>query len=219
MKLLFSEENFPGILITFCGLDGSGKTTQIDLLENRLVKETHSVFRTFQPTKEMRKNDLFRTFVDGKQNDYRDLEYRSLSLLTVSDRLQHSRHVILPKLNEGKIVISDRYYYSAIVNLRARGYKKDKWIYEIAQNIPKPDLAIFLDVGFDEAIRRVRSRENEKDRYIDLKFHRNLWKEYKYVSKNTDCVILNSQNSIEETSNTIYKLVEDIICKKMKKIF
>ena len=206
MRLDFSDEKFPGILICFCGLDGAGKTTQIEILKNRIIRDGYGEPTcTFQPTKEMRQNFLFRKFVDGKKSDYEAYEYRSLSLLTVSDRLQHSRHVILPQLLDGKIVISDRYFYTALINLRARGYKEDKWIYEIAKYIPKPDLTFFINVDFDEAMRRVRSREEEKDRYIHMKFHKKLWEEYQYISHKTDCIILDNKLCIEEMATIVYE--------------
>ena len=215
MRLEFSDEKFPGILISFCGLDGAGKTTQIEILRNHIINDGYDApFCTFQPTKEMRQNFLFRKFVDGEKSDYEAYEYRSLNLLTVSDRLQHSRHVILPQLLDGKTVISDRYFYTALINLRARGYKQDRWIYEIAKYIPKPDLTFFINVDFDEAVRRVRSREEEKNRYIDMEFHKKLWEEYLYISQNTECIVLDNKLSIEEMATVVYEKFLKVIAKK-----
>ena len=59
-------------------------------------------------------------------------DYRSLSLLAASDRIQHCSRVIVPELKKGRLVISDRYFYSCLANLRARGYTEDRWIYEVA---------------------------------------------------------------------------------------
>lgn len=68
MKLEFSKEIFPSILISFCGIDGSGKTTQINCLKNYIIDHgLNEPFLTFQPIKEMRENFLFRKFVDGKR--------------------------------------------------------------------------------------------------------------------------------------------------------
>ena len=75
-------------------------------------------------------------------------------------------------------MVSDRYFYSCLANLRARGYEQDRWIYEISASIPKPDLAFFLDVDVDTAIRRVRSRASERDRYIDVPLQHRLRREY-----------------------------------------
>ena len=63
-----------------------------------------------------------------------------------------------------------------LANLCARGYERDRWIYEIAkQSIPAPDLAFFLDVPVETAVARVRQRPEEKDRYIDMELQNKLW--------------------------------------------
>ena len=136
---------------------------------NRLVSELkneYTVFLTKQPTPSVRESEIFRAYMDSP--DHSSYEYRSLSLFAAADRVQHSNKVIEAEMNKGKIVISDRYFYSCLANLRARGYKKDRWIYEIAESIIKPDISFFLDVPISEAIYRVRCRKEEQNRYIDV---------------------------------------------------
>ena len=153
-----------GLLFTFCGLDGCGKTTMIQRLTDDLQKE-YDIFLTKQPTNAVRNSAIFRTYMDSPNHDAYD--YRSLSLLAASDRIQHGNKVIEPEMANGRIVISDRYFYSCLANLRARGYKYDEWIYEIAESVVCPDLAFFFDVPVEIAVARVRSRQEEKDRYIE----------------------------------------------------
>ena len=106
MKALNMRQNEKkGWLITFCGLDGCGKTTMINRLTADLEND-YAVFLTKQPTDFVRKSDIFRTYMDCPDHDAYD--YRSLSLLAASDRLQHVNKVIGPALEEGKIVLSDR---------------------------------------------------------------------------------------------------------------
>ena len=165
----------PGLLITFCGLDGCGKTTMMKRLIADLEKE-HALFVTKQPTNAVRNSEIFRTYMDSPNHDAFD--YRTLSLLAAADRLQHVKKVIEPEMQKGKIVLSDRYFYSCLSNLRARGYKEDLWIYEIAKNVIKPDVAFFFDLPAEEAVARVRRRPEEKDRYIDMDLQYKLQKEY-----------------------------------------
>lgn len=212
MYLKFSSESFPGIFITFCGLDGTGKTTLICRLSEKLQEMNYKVFCTYQPSREVRQSTLFRQFVDT--NNHEGLEYRSLSLLTVSDRVQHSTQVILPRLKKGEIVISDRYFYSALVNLRARGYKEDKWIYEIASYLPRPDIAFFLDIDFDLSLQRIRQRSNEKDKWIDIEFNKLLKEEFIHVSNISDGIIVDSSGNPDVTFETIWKYVEVILKEK-----
>ena len=123
-----------GRLITFCGLDGCGKSTMIRRTEAYLTSLGYPVLLTKQPTDFVRRSDIFRTYMDAENHDAYD--YRSLSLLAASDRVQHGNRVVLPALLAGKTVVSDRYFYSCLANLRARGYEDDRRIYEVAQSIP-----------------------------------------------------------------------------------
>lgn len=213
MKLHFSDEKFPGILISFCGIDGSGKTTQIEMLTSWLEQKRYMVTNTFQPTKTVRELALFRQFVDSDKHE--GLEYRSLSLITVSDRLQHSRQFILPKLMNSEIVITDRYFFSALANLWARGYKNDKWIFEIASFIPKPDIAFFMDTNFDTSLKRVRSRPNEKEKFIDIEFDKKLYENMMQIGKDSDGVFLKGENAIDEIHKTVILYISDILNRKL----
>lgn len=180
MRLKLAEKGCKGRLITFCGLDGCGKTTQIARLAAYLEGRGVPVFLTRQPTDFVRNTTIFRGYMDTP--DHAPYDYQALSLLCAADRVQHSNRVILPKLEEGYTVISDRYFYSCLANLRARGYRRDRWIYEIAAEIPRPDLAFFLDVEVDIAVRRVRARAAERDRYIDLALQHRLREEYRALA-------------------------------------
>ena len=181
MKALRMRKNdCPGRLITFCGLDGSGKSTMINLLTDALRAQGKRVFVTKQPTDFVRNSDIFRNFQDYPSNEGYD--YLSLSLLAAADRVQHVSQVIVPKLREVDYVISDRYIYSCLANLHARGYQRDSWLYEIAPAIVKPNVAFFIDVPVDKAIERVRRRPSERYRYIDTDFQEVLRQEYLQMS-------------------------------------
>ena len=193
-KLNMRTNNKSGFLFTFCGLDGCGKTTLITMLNEELEKK-YRVFLTKQPTDAVRKSEIFRTYMDNP--DHTRFDYRSLSLLAASDRLQHGSKVIENKISDGNIVICDRYFYSCLANLRARGYEKDKWIYEIAKPILKPDIAFFLDVPVDVAIKRVRSRESEKNRYIDIELQHRLRDEYLSICKANNGVLISTDMPVE----------------------
>ena len=211
MKILnMRPNNTCGLLITFCGLDGCGKTTMLTRLENELG-EKYKIFKTKQPTNAVRESDIFRTYMDNPNHDGYD--YRSLSLLAASDRLQHVNKVIEPQMAEGKIVISDRYFYYCLANLRARGFLKDEWIYEIAESVIKPDISFFFDVPVEVAIERVRSRPAEKDRYIDMELQHKLRDEYIKICKANNGVLISTEMPIEECYSIVKKEVERVINK------
>ena len=85
-KLKMRSNQTNGLLITFCGLDGCGKTTMIQHLVSDLETQHIEVFLTKQPTDFVRKSDIFRTYMDSP--DHNAFDYRSLSLLAASDRVQ-----------------------------------------------------------------------------------------------------------------------------------
>jgi len=201
-----------GILISFCGLDGCGKTTQINLLNKYLSEIEKQVLLTKQPTDEVRKSAIFRTYMDTPIHEKYD--YRALSLFAASDRIQHSNKVIKPALEEGLIVLSDRYIYSCIANLWARGYVTDTWIYEIASFIPKPDITFFFDIDVETAVKRVRSRESEKDRFIDIGLQYRLREQYLSIAKENNSIIIDTRNSIDECFETVKNAVDKVIYNK-----
>ena len=196
-RLKMTPHNTSGFLITVCGLDGCGKSTIIKMLKEKLENDGKTVILTKQPTDTVRKSMIFRQYMDSENHD--NYSYRALSLFAASDRVQHSNKEILSELQKGNVVISDRYFYSCLANLRARGYKKDNWIYEISKYIPMPDAAVFLDVPVDIAIDRVRQRPEEKDRYIDISLQHKLLEEYKKICKENKGIALASDKSEEET--------------------
>ena len=212
MKLEMKQNEFKGKLITFCGLDGCGKTTQIKLLAKWLENNGYKVYITKQPSDFVRNSKIFRTYMDSPMHDAFD--YRALSLFCASDRVQHSNRVISQKLKEGYIVISDRYYYSCLANLIARGFKDDRWIYEIAKSISNPDLAFFLNIPVEEAIKRVRARPEEKDRYVDVELQKKLHDLYVLIARENGGIVVSTLISEDISFKRIVFEVERMLnCK------
>lgn len=213
-KLKMIPHKTDGCLVTFCGLDGCGKTTMIKKFTEWLQKEYGiSPILTREPTNLVRNSEIFRTFMDCKDNS--NFDYRSLSLLAASDRVQHSKKMILPALKNGNTIISDRYFYSCLANLRARGYKSDKWIYEISESIVKPDLAFFIDVPVEIAIKRVRQRPEEKTRYIDIELQCKLREQYMLICRENNGIMLSSRDNEDKTFLEICNAYKKIIRKEI----
>lgn len=207
-KLEMRPNTTNGLLITFCGLDGCGKTTMIHRLMAEL-EQKHQVFLTKQPTDFVRQSAIFRTYMDSPNHDAYD--YRSLSLLAASDRLQHVNKIIEPTMKQGQIVLSDRYFYSCLANLHARGFEEEQWIYEIAKSVIEPDVAFFFDIPVETAVARVRRREAEKDRYIDMGLQDRLREKYLEICKANNGVLVSTEMSVEESYQVVKKAVEKVI--------
>ena len=107
-------------------------------------------------------------------------------------------------MRSGKIVLSDRYFYSCLANLRARGFEHDKWIYEISESVIKPDVAFFFDVPVEEAVARVRRRPEEKNRYIDMDLQYRLRQEYLNICDANGGILISTLQSKDDC----YKIVK-----------
>ena len=179
------------------------------MVTQALAKQGVEFIVTKQPTAAMRNTEIFRTFMDCPDNSA--YEYRSLSLMAAADRIQHANKIILPALREGKTVICDRYFYSCLANLRARGYIHDKWIYEISENIPKPDVAFFLDLPVKTAVERVRMRPTEKNRFIDVPLQHLLRNEYREICYANHGMLVRTDIDINHTFATIKASVQQLL--------
>lgn len=147
--------------------------------------------------------------MDSPNHDAYD--YRSLSLLAASDRLQHVNKVIEPAMQSGKIVVSDRYFYSCLANLWARGFEQDNWIYEVSESVIKPDVAFFFDVPVETAVKRVRSRPAEANRYIDMELQHRLRDAYRAICKANNGILISTEMSIEECYSIVKNEVERVM--------
>ena len=208
MRLQMKVHNYPGYLFVFCGLDGSG---QIELLEEFFQRIDMPAYITKQPTDTVRSSPIFRNYMDSP--DHSMYDYRALSLLCASDRVQHTNRDIVPKISQGRVVISDRYFYSCLANLRARGYVKDRWICEVSSFVPKPDIAFFMDVEVDIAISRIQSQENGKNRYIDIELQYRLREQYLEIAQENGGVVIDGNQSVEDSFQKICSRVMQKICK------
>lgn len=208
-KIHMKENNYPGYLFTFCGLDGCGKTSMIKRLTNYFNERNIFPILTKQPTNAVRNSPIFKTYMNSP--DHEAYAYRSLSLLAASDRIQHTEKEIEPVLQKGGIVISDRYFYSCLANLHARGFENDQWIYEIAQFIQKPSISFFLDVPVEVAVQRVRQREDERERYIDMELQYRLREEYLQIAEATQGVVITTEQSEAESFQLIIKAIKKMM--------
>ncbi|MFH1404018.1 MAG: dTMP kinase [Candidatus Altiarchaeota archaeon] len=135
------------------GIDGCGKSTHARLLAEWLVKEGRDVVLTAEPT-DGKIGVFIREVLSGRET----VDPKTLSMLFTADRYEHLLNRIEPALAEGKIVVSERYYYSTIAYQSAQGVDWN-WLFEINKFARKPDLTILLDVKPDEGASRTDTNE------------------------------------------------------------
>jgi dTMP kinase len=143
-----------GVFIVIEGLDGSGKTTQANMLSKRLCSK-HDVICTAEPSRY--KTGRFireRCLYDEKR-----LPVEAEALLFAADRVEHVQKEILPALKEGKIVVCDRYLYSTLAYQGSAGLSLD-WIRTINAAALQPDLAVFIDMPPERVLERLRRKKS-----------------------------------------------------------
>lgn len=194
-RLKLRPNQHKGKLIVFEGTDGAGKTTLIGLTKNYLLgMQEREILCVKQPTDLSRKTKLFQKMMYCK--DHADIDYRAVQLLTMSDRMQHTYEIIEPALQDGKIVICDRYIYTSLANMLARGYRKEKWFYEAAKHLIRPNLVFLAYVPPETAIARIKARPEESNRHLDeMLLHGVAWQFCEMARHEKFCVLDTSQNA------------------------
>ena len=144
----FERGDLPGRLFIVEGIDGSGKSTQIDLLHKWLVGEGYLVvFSEWNSSPIVKK-----TTKRGKRRHL--LSPMSFSLIHAADFASRIHDSILPALQAGAVVLADRYIYTAFARDAVRGVNRH-WLRGVYSFAPAPTLAFYFDVPLDEAIRRI----------------------------------------------------------------
>lgn len=147
-----------GKFITLEGIDGSGKSTQMGMLADVMRSRGLDVVTTCEPGGTALGKALRAAFLETKENVAPMAELLSFA----ADRAQHVEHFIKPAIDQGKIVISDRYADATFAYQGAgRGFPEDKvdQVIELATGGLKPDLTLFFDIPVDAAIARMAVRD------------------------------------------------------------
>ena len=143
-----------GIFICVEGLDGCGKTTQAKLLVKRLKGDYDAVY-TAEPSDGKIGKLIKKHYLHADKRGSAVVE----ALLFAADRFEHLKSKVLPALNEGKLVVSDRYVYSSLAYQGAAGLDL-KWIEKINEHAVRPGLALFVDVEPETVIRRLKRKRS-----------------------------------------------------------
>ncbi len=142
------DVNMPGRLFIVEGIDGSGKSTQLDLLSKWLMSQGYLVVFTEWNSSPIVKSTTRR----GKKQ--RLLSPVSFSLIHAADFANRTHAQILPALKAGAIVLADRYVYTAFARDAVRGVSRE-WLRGVYSFAVMPTLAFYFDVPLPEAIRRI----------------------------------------------------------------
>jgi len=197
------KNSYPGKFIVIEGLDGSGQSTQANLLNDFLTKKGLKVILTKEPTKDSEAGRKIREVLDKKEK----MEPSQLQELFAQDRKEHLENLILPALEEGKIVISDRYFFSSFAYGTASGLDLE-WLIKINNNFLLPDITFLLKVSPEVCLERIAKRNQERTIFEEKEKLARVWDVYKILPTRFENIFLiDGEKSIEEVLEEIKKII------------
>ena len=200
-----------GKFISFEGIEGTGKSTQAKLLQQGLLGLGYEVILTEEPGGTLISLRIREILLSV---DHTNMKPLTELLLYNAARAQHIEEVILPALNRGAVVITDRFTDSTFAYQGyGRGIDLDllESIDKIATNGLRPDITMLLDLDVETGLKRNR-RINKTDRLEleDVEFHQRVRKGYhELAAKEPDRIkLIDASGSIQEIQDKIVSVIE-----------
>lgn len=210
-----NERINPGNFIVFEGIDGSGKSTQVDLLVDRLNKEGIRSYKTMEPTASPIGSLIHQIMIGRIKTDN-----RVIAALFVADRLDHLLNDvdgILTKINKGTTVISDRYYFSSYA-YHSVDMDMD-WVInanEQSSRILRPTITVFIDVDPDIALERILKNRahqelfEQKSRLVCVR--EKYMEAFDKLKDKENYVIINGNQKPEKIAEEVWEKVKQYFC-------
>jgi dTMP kinase len=196
-----------GLFICVEGLDGSGKTTQAQILTERLSKN-YSIVLTAEPSR-----GKTGTYIrEGCLYEEKRLPSAAEALLFAADRIEHVENEIKPALEQGNVVICDRYFYSSYAYQGSAGLNLG-WIKRINSYALRPDYAVFIDVTPERVLERLRRKKSVME---TLQIQRSVREVYLSFVRKGELVLIDGEGTRDEVANTLFSKVQGLIAARLK---
>ena len=197
--------------ITLEGIEGSGKTSSLKSITDLLDKKNISYIVTREPGGSSIGKELRAILLNPDTEISPEVEL----MLMLSDRKDHVEKIILPNLEKGYWVISDRFMDSSIAYQGGGRQLDKKLIISLTDylNLPQPDLTLLFDLPVEISLSRVKAR-GELDRFEkeELEFHKRIRNTYLDLAKNNSnrIKIIDSSKKIESMLNNVKQAIEKL---------
>ena len=208
------------LFITFEGGDGSGKSTQVNLLKDYLDNLNFETIKTREPGGTPSAEILRELLTTGEVEKWTPM---SEALLMWASRYEHLIQVIKPALNLGKNVISDRFYDSTYAyqgvahNL---GIDKMEKLKKIIIGDIEPDVTFVLDIDPKVGLKRSLDRSNQENRFesYNIDFHNKIRSAFLEIAKKNKnrCVVIDASLNEQEINNLIITVIDNLITDKQE---
>lgn len=203
------KNNFSGLFIVFEGLDGSGLSTQAKLISAKLQSKGYPNLVTKEPT-----NNLIGGLIRGQLTHDWQASMECLQLLFAADRAHHLDREIIPALKAGKIVISDRYFFSSVA-FGSLKLKRD-WLLKLNENFLYPDLTFLIKVPVNNCIKRMRESRFKFELFEEKEKLAEIWKGYEWLAKEfKDVYLVDGTSSTNQVANDISRTLNKFLKKKL----
>lgn len=207
-----------GLFITMEGPEGAGKTTIINMLIETLQSENYSVISTREPGGIEIAEQIRKVILD-KNNTTMDA--RTEALLYAAARRQHLVEKVLPALEQGSIVLCDRFIDSSLAYqgyARGLGIEEVYTINKFAIEDRMPDVTFYFDVDPEIGLERIHQNKGREINRLDmenLEFHRKVREGYHQLSRiYSDRIIeIDASQSIQEVHETALRILKEYIQK------
>lgn len=209
----FKRNKSEGLYVAIEGIDGSGKTTQVDNLVEHFKKQGREVIKTREPRKdEGLIGKLIQQILHGKTK----VPSVAFQYLFSADREMHHKELILPALDAGNVVISDRCFWSAIpygiLDKEETVNKSTVDRYMVAQSILSmyhqftiPNYSFYLDLPLDVAMERIERSDSQEEIYEDAQKLEKVIYGYQWLLQEfpTEFTVIDARKSVEEVTEKI----------------
>lgn len=200
-----------GLFLVLEGIDGSGTTTQARLLSERLTLSGQRVLLTREPTSGPVGRFLRQALAGALEDEGCpvELSWDTMALLFSADRMDHLRREILPALERGMIVVSDRYDLSSLIYQSAtcpEGPAALGWLRALNEKAMRPDLTLVLDVDADAAAARRALRDERPEIYEKADLQRrlaDLYRSARRIAPQDVIEVISGEGPIEDVSTRI----------------
>ncbi|MEZ5016220.1 MAG: dTMP kinase [Flavipsychrobacter sp.] len=203
-----------GKFFVFEGIDGSGKSTQIELLSQKLQDEGHKVYSTCEPT-DGQIGKFIRSILKGENKT----DEQTIAALFLADRLDHlhnEENGLLKKIEEGYIIICDRYYFSSYAYHSA--HVPLDWVIKansLPANLLKPDLNIFLDLAPEKSMERITKGREKLELFENLDrlttTRKQFFHAFEVLKEEENVAVINADNPVDTIATEVWLAVQPLL--------